>query len=223
MLDLDPISRLLDRGPDLRDPFAEESDALHLGAAAGVEDQLGHLIRDQTELPLEEPMEWSGVPFDLLGEDARTAVGLHVERHPLDHPMQGLNREEGLIEGAKLGGAGAVHLRGRHSLGNVPSPDPPTSPSMTTRRDFLTSTTAAAAGLAILPAGAQGDTPVAMPASPVGPGAPLAPRPVVIASGNEATAEALAARGCEVHVYAASEISKGEGGPTCLTRPILRG
>jgi len=25
-----------------------------------------------------------------------------------------------------------------------------------------------------------------------------------------------------VHVYEASEISKGEGGPTCLTRPLLR-
>ncbi|MGA0980613.1 MAG: dimethylarginine dimethylaminohydrolase family protein, partial [Candidatus Nanopelagicales bacterium] len=50
----------------------------------------------------------------------------------------------------------------------------------------------------------------------------VAPGVVVIASGNEATAEALAARGCEVHVYAASEISKGEGGPTCLTRPIWR-
>jgi arginine deiminase len=24
-------------------------------------------------------------------------------------------------------------------------------------------------------------------------------------------------------VYEASEISKGEGGPTCLTRPLLRG
>lgn len=44
----------------------------------------------------------------------------------------------------------------------------------------------------------------------------------VIASGNDATAKALIDRGCEVHVYAASEISKGEGGPTCLTRPILR-
>ncbi len=53
----------------------------------------------------------------------------------------------------------------------------------------------------------------------------LAVRPgvCVIASGNEATAQALADRGCEVHVYAASEISKGEGGPTCLTRPLLRG
>lgn len=50
----------------------------------------------------------------------------------------------------------------------------------------------------------------------------VAPGVVVVASGNDATAEALAARGCEVHVYAASEISKGEGGPTCLTRPILR-
>ena len=50
-----------------------------------------------------------------------------------------------------------------------------------------------------------------------------APGVVVVASGNEATADALASRGCDVHVYAASEISKGEGGPTCLTRPILRG
>ena len=50
----------------------------------------------------------------------------------------------------------------------------------------------------------------------------VAPGVVVIASSNDATAEALAARGCEVHVYEASEISKGEGGPTCLTRPIWR-
>ncbi len=50
----------------------------------------------------------------------------------------------------------------------------------------------------------------------------VSPGVCVIASGNEATAQALADRGCEVHVYAASEISKGEGGPTCLTRPLLR-
>ncbi|MGI9195943.1 MAG: dimethylarginine dimethylaminohydrolase family protein [Candidatus Nanopelagicales bacterium] len=50
----------------------------------------------------------------------------------------------------------------------------------------------------------------------------VAPGVVVIASGNDATATALAAAGCEVHVYAASEITKGEGGPTCLTRPVLR-
>lgn len=49
-----------------------------------------------------------------------------------------------------------------------------------------------------------------------------APGVAVMASGNEATAEALVARGCEVHVYAASEITKGEGGPTCLTRPVWR-
>src|SRR6266542_52619 len=27
---------------------------------------------------------------------------------------------------------------------------------------------------------------------------------------------------CEVHVYPASELAKGNGGPTCLTRPLLR-
>lgn len=51
----------------------------------------------------------------------------------------------------------------------------------------------------------------------------VAPGVVVLASGNDATVQALTDHGCEVHVYAASEITKGEGGPTCLTRPILRG
>ena len=46
---------------------------------------------------------------------------------------------------------------------------------------------------------------------------------VVMAKGNEATASLLRNRGVEVHFYEASEINKGEGGPTCLTRPIKRG
>ena len=50
----------------------------------------------------------------------------------------------------------------------------------------------------------------------------VAPGVVVVASGNGATAQLLADRGCDVHVYDASEISRGEGGPTCLTRPLLR-
>jgi len=54
----------------------------------------------------------------------------------------------------------------------------------------------------------------------------LAVRPgvVVVAEGNPVTAAALAAAGCEVHSYPASEIGiNGSGGPTCMTRPILRG
>jgi dimethylargininase len=54
----------------------------------------------------------------------------------------------------------------------------------------------------------------------------LAVRPgvVVMLDGNPRTAAALAAAGCDVHVYDGSEISlKGDGGPTCLTAPILRG
>jgi len=50
----------------------------------------------------------------------------------------------------------------------------------------------------------------------------IRPGVVVIASGNDATVELLRNRGVDVHVYEASEISKGEGGPTCLTRPLLR-
>jgi dimethylargininase len=52
----------------------------------------------------------------------------------------------------------------------------------------------------------------------------LAVRPgvVVMADGNPLTRRALEAEGCEVHVYEASELSKGDGGPTCLTRPLHR-
>jgi dimethylargininase len=54
----------------------------------------------------------------------------------------------------------------------------------------------------------------------------LAVRPgvVILAAGNPVTTAALIAAGCEVHTYPASEIGiNGSGGPTCLTRPILRG
>jgi len=54
----------------------------------------------------------------------------------------------------------------------------------------------------------------------------LAVRPgvVIVAEGNPQTAAALAAAGCEVHTYPAIQIGmNGSGGPTCMTRPILRG
>ena len=49
------------------------------------------------------------------------------------------------------------------------------------------------------------------------------PRVVIMAEGNPRTQAALSAAGCEVHTYAATEIGlNGSGGPTCMTRPILR-
>ena len=49
------------------------------------------------------------------------------------------------------------------------------------------------------------------------------PGVVILAEGNPRTAAALAAAGCEVSTYAATEIGvNGSGGPTCLTRPIRR-
>jgi len=49
------------------------------------------------------------------------------------------------------------------------------------------------------------------------------PGVVVLADGNPRTAAALSAAGCEVHTVDLSEIGlNGSGGPTCLTRPILR-
>ena len=53
----------------------------------------------------------------------------------------------------------------------------------------------------------------------------LAVRPgvVVLAEGSPKVEAALAVLGVEVHTYAASEIGvNGSGGPTCMTRPILR-
>jgi dimethylargininase len=52
----------------------------------------------------------------------------------------------------------------------------------------------------------------------------LAPGRCVMLAGNPVTQRRLEAAGCEVHTYTGTEISlKAEGGPTCLTRPILRG
>ncbi len=51
----------------------------------------------------------------------------------------------------------------------------------------------------------------------------LAPRRCLIATGNPVTQRALTNAGCEVITYQGQEISvKGGGGPTCLTRPLLR-
>ena len=51
----------------------------------------------------------------------------------------------------------------------------------------------------------------------------LAPREVLILDGCESVMEKLIAKDCIVHTYTGNEISrKGEGGPTCLTRPLLR-
>lgn len=53
----------------------------------------------------------------------------------------------------------------------------------------------------------------------------LAVRPgvVVMLDGSPRTARALRDRGCEVHTFPGEEIClNGSGGPTCVTRPILR-
>jgi arginine deiminase len=51
----------------------------------------------------------------------------------------------------------------------------------------------------------------------------VAPRKCVMLAGNPKTRKILEASGVEVWEYQGNEISfKGEGGPTCLTRPLLR-
>lgn len=50
----------------------------------------------------------------------------------------------------------------------------------------------------------------------------VAPGVVVVPAGNPTVEAALRAHGVEVHHYDASELNKGEGGPTCLTRPLRR-
>ncbi len=51
----------------------------------------------------------------------------------------------------------------------------------------------------------------------------LSPGRCVMLEGNPVTQRRLEAAGCQVLTYRGNEISlKAEGGPTCLTRPILR-
>jgi N-dimethylarginine dimethylaminohydrolase len=51
----------------------------------------------------------------------------------------------------------------------------------------------------------------------------LGPRRCLMLAGNPLTRQAIEKAGCEVLEYEGFEISvKGAGGPTCLTRPILR-
>jgi len=51
----------------------------------------------------------------------------------------------------------------------------------------------------------------------------LAPRVALLPKQNAGTRRKLEAAGVEVLVYRADELSKGDGGPTCLTLPLLRG
>jgi len=52
----------------------------------------------------------------------------------------------------------------------------------------------------------------------------LGPRRALMLDGNPETRRRLEAAGCAVATYAGTEISlKGAGGPTCLTRPLVRG
>jgi dimethylargininase len=48
------------------------------------------------------------------------------------------------------------------------------------------------------------------------------PGVVVMADTAPLTRRTLERAGCDVHVYEASELNLGEGGPTCLTQPVLR-
>jgi N-dimethylarginine dimethylaminohydrolase len=51
----------------------------------------------------------------------------------------------------------------------------------------------------------------------------LAPRVCLMLEGNRLTRQRLEAAGAEVICYQGNEISrKGCGGPTCLTRPLIR-
>ena len=52
----------------------------------------------------------------------------------------------------------------------------------------------------------------------------LGPRIALALEGNPETRRRMETAGVDVRTYAGNEISrKGEGGPTCLTRPIERG
>jgi dimethylargininase len=51
----------------------------------------------------------------------------------------------------------------------------------------------------------------------------LAPRVALAVEGNPGTRRRMERSGVEVLTYRGDQLSKGDGGPTCLTRPLLRG
>lgn len=52
----------------------------------------------------------------------------------------------------------------------------------------------------------------------------LGPRHALMVEGNPVTAQRMREQGVKVDIYKGYEISrKGEGGPTCMTRPLVRG
>ena len=52
----------------------------------------------------------------------------------------------------------------------------------------------------------------------------LGPRVALALEGNPETARRMVAAGVDVRTYAGSDISrKGDGGPTCLTKALVRG
>jgi dimethylargininase len=50
----------------------------------------------------------------------------------------------------------------------------------------------------------------------------LEPRVALVADGNPQTRRLLESAGVDVAAYTSVELGKGDGGPTCLTRPLLR-
>ena len=50
----------------------------------------------------------------------------------------------------------------------------------------------------------------------------LAPRVALALDGNRETRLRMERAGVDVLVYDGPELSKGDGGPTCLTQPLLR-
>jgi len=52
----------------------------------------------------------------------------------------------------------------------------------------------------------------------------VSPGVVIAAEGNPVTRKRMEHAGCDVHVFEAGEVGvNGSGGPTCLTRPVMRG
>ena len=50
----------------------------------------------------------------------------------------------------------------------------------------------------------------------------LGPRVALAAEGSPETRRRMEEAGVDVALYASAELAKGDGGPTCLTRPLLR-
>jgi dimethylargininase len=218
-----------------RTPLHGNPDAIYTYDPALVSDEgalllnPGKKIRRAEPAALEEDLERAGVPIagrlsgtewaeggDLCWLDARTLLAGRGYRTS----AEGISAVERLLPGVEVLVFDLPHWRGREEVMHLMSLLSPLADDLVVAYPPLLPVRLAQLleerGIQVVPVPdeefeSMGTNVLA-----------LAPRAAVAVGGNPETRRRLEKAGVEVLVYEGRELSKGDGGPTCLTRPLLR-